>query len=61
MTTGSLWNYYRDEVDDVNDNASERKSFKYKTKTTGKKQKQGLHKAGMMETLVKHNKIQYQP
>ena len=45
MTSGSLWNYYRVEVnDDANDNASNRlnknktlisKSFEYKTKITG--------------------------
>ena len=23
MTSGSLWNYYRDEIDDVDDNASD--------------------------------------
>ena len=32
MTSGTLWNYYRDEVDDVDDNASDGKSFMYKTK-----------------------------
>ena len=32
MMSGSLWNYYRDEIDDVNDNVSEGKSFKYNTK-----------------------------
>ena len=32
MTSGSLWNYYRDEIDDVDDNASDGKSFEYKTK-----------------------------
>ena len=36
MTSGSLWNYYRDEVDNVNDNALDGKSFKYKTKITCK-------------------------
>ena len=25
MTSGSLWNYHRDEIDDVNENASEGK------------------------------------
>ena len=35
-TSGSLWNYYRDEIDDVNDNTSEGKSFIYKTKIVGK-------------------------
>ena len=27
-----LWNYYRDKIDNVDDNASDSKSFKYKTK-----------------------------
>ena len=29
MKSQSLWNYYRDEVNDVNDNASIGRSFKY--------------------------------
>ena len=36
MRSGSLWNYYRDEIDDVNDNASDGKSFKYRAKTVQK-------------------------
>ena len=36
ITSGSFWNYYRDEIDDVNDNASDGKSFKYKTIVVGK-------------------------
>ena len=36
MTSGRLWNYYRDETDDVDDNASDGKSFEYKTKMVGK-------------------------
>ena len=36
MTSGSLWNYQRDETDDANDNASEGKSFECKTKAIGK-------------------------
>ena len=36
MTSGSLWNYYTDEIDDVDDNVSDSKSFKYKTKIVGK-------------------------
>ena len=32
VTSGSLWNYYRDKIDDVDDNASDGKSFEYKTK-----------------------------
>ena len=36
VTSGSLWNYYLDEVDNINDNPSDGKSFKYKTKIAGK-------------------------
>ena len=36
MRSGSLWNYYRDEIVDVDDNAPDEKSFKYKTKLVGK-------------------------
>ena len=36
MTSGSLWNYYRDKIDDVDDNASDAKSFEYKTTILGK-------------------------
>ena len=36
MTSRSLWNYYRDEIDDVDNNASDGKSFEYKTKIVGK-------------------------
>ena len=32
MTSGSLCNYYRDEIDVINDNASDGRSFTYKTK-----------------------------
>ena len=35
MTSGSLWNFYRDEIDDVDDNASDGRSFEYKTKKVG--------------------------
>ena len=36
MTSESLWNYNRDKIDDVDDNASDGKSFEYKTKIVGK-------------------------
>ena len=36
MTSGCLWNCYRDETDDVDDKASDGKAFKYKTKIVGK-------------------------
>ena len=32
MTSGSLWNYYRDEADGVNDNASEVNNLSIKQK-----------------------------
>ena len=38
VTSGSLWNYYRDEINDVDDNASHCKSFKYKIKIIEKKE-----------------------
>ena len=31
MTSEIVWNYYVDEIDDVDDNASDHKSFEYKT------------------------------
>ena len=34
MTSGSLWNYYRDEIDNVED-VSDGKSFSYKIKIVG--------------------------
>ena len=40
MTSGSLWNYYRDEIDDVDDNASDVKSLEYRTKIKGNTSKQ---------------------
>ena len=36
MTSRSLWNYYRSEVDTVDDYASDGKSFEYKTKIVQK-------------------------
>ena len=36
MTSGSPWNYYRDKIDGVDDNASDGKSFKYKIQIVGK-------------------------
>ena len=36
MTSGCLWNYYRDEEDNVNHDASDGKSFEYKTKISEK-------------------------
>ena len=36
MRLGSLQNYCKDEIDDINDNASQGKSVKYQTKIIGK-------------------------
>ena len=36
MTSGNLWSYYRDEIDDIYHNTSDGKSIKYKTKIVGK-------------------------
>ena len=33
--SGSLWNYYRDEIDDVDNDASGGNSVNYKTKVVG--------------------------
>ena len=35
MTSGSLWNHYRDKTNEIDDNASDDKSFIYKTKIVG--------------------------
>ena len=32
MTSGSSWNYYENEIDDVDDNASDGQSFNIKPK-----------------------------
>ena len=36
IKSGSLWNHYRDKNDDVDDDVSNNKSFKYNTKLIGK-------------------------
>ena len=36
MTSRSLWDYYRDEIDDVDDKVSDGKSFEYKTEMVEK-------------------------
>ena len=40
MTSGSLWNYYRHEIDNVSDDASNNKSLKNKKKLIGKREVQ---------------------
>ena len=36
ITSVNLWNYYRDEIDNADDNALDCKSFQCKTKIIGK-------------------------
>ena len=36
MSSEGLWNYYGNQIDGVEDNASHSKSYEYKTKITGK-------------------------
>ena len=59
MTSGRLWNCYRDEVDNVNDYHD--KSFNYKTKITEKTEARPAHKVEMIEILTHHHEIQYKP
>ena len=54
MISGSLWNYQRDEIDNINDNASYGKSFKYKTKTVGKTPQRHNLKTQEMQTDQNH-------
>ena len=35
ITSGKLWNYFRDEIDGTDDYVSDGKSFEYKTKLIG--------------------------
>ena len=56
ITSESFWNYYRDEVYNINDNSSDAKSFKYKTKIKGK-----TEVIEIMETPTDHQEIHYQP
>ena len=42
MTSGRLWSYQKDEIDDPNDNASEDESIEYKAKIIGKTPEQPL-------------------
>ena len=59
MTSGSLSNYHRDEIDDVDDNASDGKSFEYKTKIVGKIHKD-QHNLEMKGMQIDHHNQMYQ-
>ena len=39
MTSGRLWHYYWDEIDDADDNAPDGNSFRYKVEIVGKTSK----------------------
>ena len=54
MTSESLWNYYRDEIDDVDDNGSDGKSFKYKTKIVEKHQKDQNNPPNKIQIELNH-------
>ena len=41
VTSGCLWNYCKDKIDNINDNASDGKSFKYKTKIVERSENPG--------------------
>ena len=56
MTSGSLRNYYRKELTDINDNVSEGKSFKCKTKKVGKTTKIAARpRRGKSTTATRNN------
>ena len=50
-SSGSLWKYYRDKP---NDNITESKTFKYKSKITGKTPAAGNRKDVKKSVLLKH-------
>ena len=58
MTSGILWNHV-DEIDDVDGNTSEGKSFKHKTKRQEKHQ-QNLPNLEVLGTQINQNNHQYQ-
>ena len=59
MTSGSLWNYYKNEIDDVDDIDSDGKSFEYRIKIVEKRHKD-QHGLVMKETQIDHRDHQYQ-
>ena len=59
MTSGSLWNYYRGETDDVDDNPSDDKSFNYKTKIVGNAPENPENQI-QIKMEISHHNYQYQ-
>ena len=55
-TSGSFWNFYTDEIDDVNNNASNCKSFNIKSKNKkNKKKKKEKHHKDLVVTEMQIN------
>ena len=59
MTSGSLWKYFRDEIDEIDGNTSDDKSFEYKTKLIGKTSHRPAQPADKGNVNYHHNQ-QYQ-
>ena len=63
MASGNLWDYYKDEIDkvDVNDNASDGKSFDYKIKIVGETPGRHRHNLEIQEMHTDQHNHQYCP
>ena len=59
VTSGNLWNYYRDKIDNGHYIASGGKSFTYKTKIVGKHHKYH-HSVVVQEMQIYQHNQQYQ-
>ena len=59
MTSERLWNYYRNKIDAVANDASEGISFKHKTKIVKKNKKEDLLGLDMKEMSISHSNRQY--
>ena len=57
MTSGSLWNYYRDKTDDIYDNDSDGKLIKYKTKIVEKTPKRPKRPGNERDADRSHNQL----
>ena len=59
MTSERLWNYYRNKIDAVANDASEGISFKHKTKIVKKNKREDLLGLDMKEMSISHSNRQY--
>ena len=57
MTSGSLQKYYTGEIEEVDDNASDGKLFKYKKKNNGKSRSKTTTTRTTTNTTFKHKGI----